>query len=1188
MERTSDTMPPPSPTLSRPLADMRERYDVVVVGSGYGGAITAARFARAGRSVCVLERGRELHAGEFPATAPEAVGQLQVRRGSRRFGRATGLFDLRAGDDISVMVGCGLGGTSLINAGVALRPPDWVFDDERWPGPLQGAATGSTELAPYFAEAERMLGSTPYPEEWPRLPKLGVLERAAAGVDATATRPPINVTFADGPNAAGVEQRACVLCGDCVTGCNHRAKNTVVENYLPDAVAHGAHVFCEASVRTVEPAAGAAGHRAGNGAAGGWTVTFEVAADGRRRFGAPASFVFADVVVLAAGALGSTEILLRSRSRGLAVSPRLGHRFTGNGDVLAFAYDIPAEPPLRGIGLGRRPVTPDTDIGPCITGTIDLTGTPTPGKGMLVEEGVIPGALRALMPAAFAVAADIDDGGSPLAFARRLARRVRATAGAALDPTDGPADRSLTYLVMSDDVGDGRICLDDDALRVEWPAVGDLPIFDHNAAVLRAATESVGGEYVANPLWSPMLRESLVTVHPLGGCAMADDGAHGVVDHRGRVFTGESDAVHDGLLVADGAVVPRPLAVNPLLTISALAERTAALEAAERGWTIATGPTPALLDAPRPRPDDGDDGGSGGAAAHPPTRPGLRFTERMAGWAGVSADGDPERGAAQGEADGTRIEFVLTIDVDDLTALIDDSATPGRLSGTVVAPALSPRRLRVTDGSFVLAQHDPTHVDTWHMRYTMTLVADDGRHFTFDGHKVLHDRFGLDVWGDTTTLYVTVRDEAGASVAAGVMRIAPGDLARQVGTMRVTGVDGRAERLRWTGRFLTRFVHSLHDAYGSLDDVADFPAQPAGAVPLTGAGRRRLRLPAPEPRWCDGDGRWHEGDDVGDDARLRLVRYEGGRRGPVLLAAGFGMSATSFLIDTVGTNLPEHLVERGYDVWLFDYRASIDLPSSRTAFTLDDIATADWPAAVAEVRRVTGAGSVQTLGHCVGSVSLLMALASGLTDVRSAVCMQFPLHPVTSFLNQAKAAARVDRLMRSVGVRLVAPFTGLTASNTALDLALRAVPMPRAERCGKARCRWINAMYGCTHTHEQLDDATHDALDEMFGVGNLAALGHMGTIMQRRLAVDRGGAEVYTRHPERLRLPILLVQGEKNYIFRPAGSMRTLRWLQSANEASLYERVVLPGYAHLDALVGRDAAVDVFPVLSDHLDRFNR
>jgi cholesterol oxidase len=591
MRRERDAAIPPQVPLARPHDRMAEGYDVVVVGSGYGGAIAAARFSRAGRSVCILERGRELQAGDFPASALAAVRQLQVRRGPRRFGPRAGLFDLHTGDDLNVVVGCGLGGTSLINAGVALRPPDWVFDDDRWPAALRGDR-GPSELGPYFARAESMLGSTPFPGHFPTPTKLAALERAASGVGMSVTRPPLNVTFTDGPNAAGIEQRACVLCGDCVTGCNHRAKNTVAENYLPDAVAHGAHVFCEATVRRVAHAAAGIGRR--------WTVEFAASADGRARFVAPASFVFADVVVLAAGTLGSTQILLGSRAGGLAVSPRLGDRFTGNGDVLAFAYGVDGTPRLRGIGAGRRPLTPDNEVGPCITGAIDLTGTPTPGKGALVEEGAIPGALRPFMPAAFAVAAGLDQRGGVVAAGRRLARRVRATAAAAIDPSGG------------------RLRPDGDGLRVEWPAVGDLPIFDHNADVLRRASEAAGGEYVANPLWSPLLRESLVTVHPLGGCAMADDGAHGVVDHRGRVFTGDGDDVHEGLMVVDGAVVPRPLAVNPLLTISAISERSAALLAADRGWDVEEGPTPRLVAPPGSR------------------RPGIRFTERMAGWAGTS------------------------------------------------------------------------------------------------------------------------------------------------------------------------------------------------------------------------------------------------------------------------------------------------------------------------------------------------------------------------------------------------------------------------------------------------------------------------------------------------------------------------------------------------------------------------
>ncbi|MGH9230918.1 MAG: FAD-dependent oxidoreductase, partial [Acidimicrobiales bacterium] len=671
--------------LSLPLDRLGERYEVVVVGSGYGGAIAASRLARLGRSVCVLERGRELRPGDYPDTPWRALRQLQVRTPRRHLGPRSALFELHADDEVSVMVGCGLGGTSLINAGVALRPPAWVFDDERWPAELRGR--GNDALAPYFERAEHMLGSTPYPDEWPEPAKLAALEVAAKGVAATVERPRINVTFEAGVNAAGIHQGACTLCGDCVSGCNHNAKNTVLVNYLPDAVAHGAEIFCETPVRTVRPAAGEQG---------GWIVTFDAPGDGRRRLGAPASFVFADVVVLAAGTLGSTQILMRSRTEGLAVSPRLGTRFSGNGDVLAFAYD--AQVPVHGIGTGRQLPTPETSVGPSITGMVDLTADRS--RALLVEEGAIPGALRPLMPAAFAVASEAGGGGSPLAFARRVWRRLWRNPRRLLAWRGGAADHTLTYLVMSDDAGDGRLRLEGDTVQVDWAGAGDRPVFDRNAEVLQKMSASLGATFVGNPLSTPLFNDSLVTVHPLGGCPMADDGARGVVDHAGRVFKGGDGEVHDGLVVADGAIVPRPLAVNPLLTISALAERASDVLAAERGWS------------------GRDPGPAGQREAGPPIgRPGVTFTERMAGWAAPSVDGDVVAGERRGRAEGTPLEFVLTVGIDDLEALLHDPATPGRLSGTVTAPALSPRRLRVADGTFRLMQEDPAHVDTWHMRY---------------------------------------------------------------------------------------------------------------------------------------------------------------------------------------------------------------------------------------------------------------------------------------------------------------------------------------------------------------------------------------------------------------------------------------------------------------------------------------
>src|SRR5688500_17056422 len=121
-----------------------------------------------------------------------------------------------------------------------------------------------------------------------------------------------------------------------------------------------------------------------------------------------------------------------------------------------------------------------------------------------------------------------------------------------------------------------------------------------------------------------------------------------------------------------------------------------------------------------------------------------------------------------------------------------------------------------------------------------------------------------------------------------------------------------------------------------------------------------------------------------DGTEVRLTHHASGDKGPVVLAPGYGNAARSFALDTVPKSFAAYLAEHGYDVWLFDYRASPDLESSETQFTVDDSAMRDWPAAIAEVRRETRAESVQALGHCIGGLTLFMALGGGLEGVRSA------------------------------------------------------------------------------------------------------------------------------------------------------------------------------------------------------------
>jgi cholesterol oxidase len=1124
--------------LSRAISQLSDHYPVVVVGSGYGGSIMASRLARAGQRVALLERGREINPGGFPDTLTSAAREVQARTPAGHFGSTTGLFDFRLERDMSVLVGCGLGGTSLINANVALRPHADVFADPRWPEALR---SGEETLAPFFDLAERWLGSNPYPLDRPTPPKFSALDAGAMAIGESARRPPINVTFRDGPSAAGVLQPACNDCGDCVTGCNVGAKNTVLMNYLPDAASHGAEIFCLVEVDTVVPAP--------DEAPGPWTVSFRVLHEGRERFRAPNQFVTADQVFLCAGTLGSTEILLRSRRQGLACSDRLGARFSGNGDVLGFAADAARD--VRGIGWGRR--TDQDPVGPTITGVIDLSDQRPPGRGLVIEEGAIPSALGAIVPVALTLA---DSG-----HQRGLLRR----AGTLLSSWRSRARRAMTYLVMSADDDDGTLGLDGDHLTIRWKGAGSEGAIVEDNDQLERVAAAIGGTYFPDPLWTKELSKTLISVHPLGGCVMADDAEDGVVDHLGRVYSGTSGTdVHDGLHVLDGSVIPRPLDVNPLLTISALTERAAAELCIERGWELDT--TPALGPADAGAADDGPVG--------------VSFSECMEGWFRLGAP-DYAAGAADGRRTGSPMAFILTLDLVDLDAVAADPATVVRSSGTVTAPALSPEALTVVDGRFQLMVPQPDQADTWHMRYQMTLVATDGRRFRFDGHKVLRVGPPWRGWRATTTLYVDVFEVGGSAepIGRGILTISVGDLLRQLSTMAVhrapTTTAALAARLRFTRAFLGDVAH----AYGGvLDEGSRLHPAPASL--------RRLRLPDPTVAWFDGTD-WHDGARPDERGELMLTNYRGGSKGPVLLASGYGMAASSYATPTTQTTLAEHLVAAGYDVWLFDYRAGIHLASSHRPFTIDDIARRDWPHGVAEVRRRTGAETVQVIGHCVGSVSILMAMLSGLDGIRSIVCSQFTTHPVTGWLNKTKNALHVGELMHLLRMKGVAPDTGHGVVDALTDVALRLVPVPRGEACTLPVCRWLNAIYGLTHTHDQLDDDTHRAFPTMFGFGEVGPIRQLATMTVKNLAVDADGRDVYCTHPDRLSVPILFLQGARNYIFRPEGTKRTVSWLRSHNDPTLYDYVELPDYAHLDCLVGRDSARDVYPVIVEHLDRSN-
>lgn len=1139
--------------ISSHIDRMQESYDVIVVGSGYGGGISASRLARAGKKVCLLERGKEILPGDFPNTELEAAEQLQFDTCDGKIGSPTGLYNIHVNKEQNVVVGCGLGGTSLINANVSLEPESEVFDDPRWPDEIR--AHKDTLLDVGFRRAKEMLKPNPYPESYPPLDKLNANKKSAKSMGQSEHfyRPPINVNFdtlPGGINHVGVEQEPCNNCGDCVSGCNNKAKNTTQMNYLPDASNHGAEIFCEASVSHVEKVDD------------GWLVHYQPVGKGREKFNAPTQFVKATIVILSAGTLGSTEIMLRSREKGLQVSDQLGKNFSGNGDILGFGYNN--DQAINGIGFGQHSAEEMKPVGPCITSIIDMRYGDNWRDRMVIEEGSMPGAIGRIMPEAMAAAAAAVGKDTDSGLIDGMKEKVREVESVIKGPYSGAIKNTQTYLIMSHDDGAGVMALEDNKLRIHWPGVGEQSNFIKGNANLYQATKALGGEYVENPIWTKLFDHSLITVHPLGGCVTGESAEQGVTNHKGQVFSGQSGTdVYSDLYVSDGAIIPTSLAVNPLLTISAMAERCCALMAEDRGWTI-------NYDLP-----------SRSKKTPEPQLLGIEFTETMKGYFSKKFESGESQtsylnSSEIGKAENSTMEFTLTIDSDDLTTLIESPEHNARIMGTLTAPELSDQPLAVSRGVFNLFVVYPETPDTRHMNYSMQLTSETGEQYFFSAYKTVKNDGVINIWHDTSTLYVTVYQgvsKQGDVVGKGVLHIKPADFAIQMTTMKVTNAKNTSEKLKATARFGKYFAGILWQTYGGVlyEEPRFNPDAPARK-------KRPLRVGAPEVHLFNTE----------DFVNLKLTRYQGGKKGPVMLVHGLGVASSIFSTDTIPTNLLEYLYAHEYDVWLLDFRVSIDLPAAKEQSNGDQVAKYDFPAAIDVIKKQTQCKTIQALVHCYGATTFFMSMLAGLKDVRSIVCSQIATNLVIPKSTAVKTGVHLPGFLEKLGVAAMTAYTDTNESlfDKVYDKALSLNALFEAQgQCSNPVCHRVTFLYSSLYRHETLNNTLHENLHELFAESNITTLKHLAEMCRQHILVSAEGDDIYMDHMDRLNLPICFISGEMNTCYFPESTEITFKMLQQKFGDKQYSRKVIPGYGHIDCIFGDKAVDDVYPTMLEHLEK---
>ncbi|XP_003727893.1 uncharacterized protein LOC115926599 [Strongylocentrotus purpuratus] len=548
-------------------------------------------------------------------------------------------------------------------------------------------------------------------------------------------------------------------------------------------------------------------------------------------------------------------------------------------------------------------------------------------------------------------------------------------------------------------------------------------------------------------------------------------------------------------------------------------------------------------------------------------------------------------------------DFTVTIGTDDVIHMIEKSPRhEATIIGEFNCAVLCKEPVPFSGGKFYVERSSETNSEYESMVYETLLPFGEEDYFFKGIRSAREDTFvGNDAGNDATDVSsMSIVIKKGPSFTAetlttGHVSTLLADVAKELAGIAITGPgDDKKLEVEWKAR-LGFFLGGVIIHTSNMFSPTQF-------CPKTSARERRpLNLKGIEPEV------YHI--KANDGVPLLMTRYKCGNKGPILLLHGLCVTSRIFALDTIDKSAVEFFCEHGYDMWALEMRFSVALPSHRNPTKMHDAAEKDLPPVVDFILKTTESPDLQVWAHCVGSLTMHMAMLGGHIDgrkIRCFVASQTGFCIIASALNHAKASTRLDTIAVAFG------FTGLNAYTdkndhvrekmmTSVAKTLARSTLDNKNQCSNSVCHRITSMFGLMWEHRNINDSTHETLTEWFGFGQKDYYHHLAVCFRKGQLTDFKGKDIYTpdfksknrlhspqyrKAMSKLDIPILYLVGSLNRSWDIEATRQSYIRLKEANPDQDYEWFQVPEYGHLDCVMGKDASKDVFPRILPFLEKY--